>query len=270
MNTTTKLSLGLAICSLGLTAVSSAATVIFNGGEIRTAASWGDSPGALPVAGDIGTISVDGTVAGNFNGAFADVTINQDAGTISGTFNANSAGLVWNLQGGTLAGTTGLNFNANSGSIFNLSGGQVNFGQQLLVNSSVGGFNISGDAIINATDDFDLRINQDNGFFHIASDWTGSFISAGDDDAADWMAQLVSGAGNENLGTANKSSARAVKVGGVSGVGGVEITDLNFADYFLVTPNGGGGGSTLTLVPEPSSTALLGLGGLALILRRRK
>jgi len=37
-----------------------------------------------------------------------------------------------------------------------------------------------------------------------------------------------------------------------------------FADVFQVS------GNTLSLVPEPSSTALLGLGGLALILRRRK
>jgi hypothetical protein len=50
-------------------------------------------------------------------------------------------------------------------------------------------------------------------------------------------------------------------------------------DFFNAAGNGGGKtmtidkvvfGNTLTAVPEPSSTALLGLGGLALILRRRK
>ncbi|MEZ7957070.1 MAG: PEP-CTERM sorting domain-containing protein [Rubritalea sp.] len=43
--------------------------------------------------------------------------------------------------------------------------------------------------------------------------------------------------------------------------------DSNNFDFYTAGDNGG----TLTLVvPEPSSTALLGLGGLALILRRRK
>ncbi len=43
-----------------------------------------------------------------------------------------------------------------------------------------------------------------------------------------------------------------------------------FADHFTTTGTAGTAGYTLTSVPEPSSTALLGLGGLALILRRRK
>ncbi len=42
----------------------------------------------------------------------------------------------------------------------------------------------------------------------------------------------------------------------------------SFSDHF--TTSGTGADYTLTSVPEPSSAALLGLGGLALILRRRK
>ena len=43
-----------------------------------------------------------------------------------------------------------------------------------------------------------------------------------------------------------------------------------FAENFTFTEDGGAGAGTLTAVPEPSSAALLGLGGLALIFRRRK
>ncbi len=45
-----------------------------------------------------------------------------------------------------------------------------------------------------------------------------------------------------------------------------------FADHFSTTGTAGTAGYKLiaVAVPEPSSTALLGLGGLALILRRRK
>jgi len=38
----------------------------------------------------------------------------------------------------------------------------------------------------------------------------------------------------------------------------------------VVYPTGGGDTIQFTAVPEPSSTALLGLGGLALLMRRRR
>ncbi len=44
----------------------------------------------------------------------------------------------------------------------------------------------------------------------------------------------------------------------------------SFSDHFSTTGASNNTGYQLTAVPEPSSTALLGLGGLALILRRRK
>jgi hypothetical protein len=44
----------------------------------------------------------------------------------------------------------------------------------------------------------------------------------------------------------------------------VTLTSTNVFGYLLIN------GATLTAIPEPSTTALLGLGGLALILRRRK
>lgn len=47
----------------------------------------------------------------------------------------------------------------------------------------------------------------------------------------------------------------SITFGGGGGARGLEVADVNFS---------------VTTIPEPSSTALLGLGGLALILRRRK
>ncbi len=49
-------------------------------------------------------------------------------------------------------------------------------------------------------------------------------------------------------------------------VNGIEVTAANIDTLFTFS----GSTATATAVPEPSSTALLGLGGLALILRRRK
>lgn len=49
-----------------------------------------------------------------------------------------------------------------------------------------------------------------------------------------------------------------------------DVTFTNTPGGDAININSISGGFTVTAVPEPSSTALLGLGGLALILRRRK
>lgn len=61
-------------------------------------------------------------------------------------------------------------------------------------------------------------------------------------------------------------------VDGVSAVFGLDPLAIEPGDTALVTENAGSGldNVTVSIVPEPSSAALLGLGGLALILRRRK
>lgn len=59
----------------------------------------------------------------------------------------------------------------------------------------------------------------------------------------------------------------AVSYTGTDTVLGTLITDTGSA---LVLSTGSVAGVNFDAVPEPSSTALLGLGGLALILRRRK
>ena len=65
----------------------------------------------------------------------------------------------------------------------------------------------------------------------------------------------------------------------ISGLGIAGVTTAADLDYYLIQfaqEEDGLAGTTsidnfsITAVPEPSSTALLGLGGLALIMRRRK
>jgi len=53
-------------------------------------------------------------------------------------------------------------------------------------------------------------------------------------------------------------------------VNGFEVTDAVNGKYIEFTGSNTAGSLVLKAVPEPSSAALLGLGGLALILRRRK
>ena len=243
---------------------SSAASFTFTGGNARLGANWqndGDlTSGTVPGVGDTGLINISGNVTGNTAGAWNGAVITQTAGILTGTWNINSPTATYNLEGGTIDNAG--NFNAN-GSTFNLSGGLLQFTGELIVNTATGVINVSGSTTIESdSGNFDLRLNNDDAEFNIAADWTGSFISNSDVTEADWITQLVTGAGQAD-------ADGPVDTDRLINVGGTDITASNFGDFFVVTANSGGG-STLTLVPEPSSAALLGLGGLALIMRRRK
>lgn len=250
----------MALCSVALCHSSSAASFIFDGGNLEAAANWTNQTAGgtgLPGDGDTGTIAVDGTVTGNNQvGGFGGATLTQTAGTITATpgfnfFNSGGSTIpTYNLQGGTLNLGTGL-LNAN-GSTVNLTGGELFYGGRFISNNATGVLNIGGSVVITASGAVDIDISTATGVFDFATDWTGSFSSGVTTTEADWIQELVTNTGD-----------------GTATVGGTAITAGNFTDYFEVTPISGGG-STLTLVPEPSSVALLGLGGLALIMRRRK
>jgi len=95
----------------------------------------------------------------------------------------------------------------------------------------------------------------------------------------DWLDISMTGGGQPNVDVTNfATSAAASNV--LMNAKRIDFSDA--ADYGLLTftiqestegNNGYFGGvvvTNVTAIPEPSSTALLGLGGLALILRRRK
>lgn len=259
------------------------ADIIFQSGELENPANWinsVDGTTGRPGAGEVGIISFTGTLAvgnatlaegglnnaGNTIAGFDNSTINHTSGTLTGAWNYTNPGAVYNLQGGTISNTSG-NFNANNGSIFNLSAGTLDLnGGDLIVNNSTGGINLSGSADIIADTQFDLRLNQPGAFFNIDSNWTGSFQAGSETSIADWIAELVTGA--TSLGTA---------AGGTNfiAVDGTQITAANFEDFFEITPLAGGGSGTslsliATAVPEPSSIALLGLGAIGFVTRRRR
>ncbi|BDS07981.1 hypothetical protein NT6N_30210 [Oceaniferula spumae] len=233
------------VLAAGLT---SAASFTFTGGNIRLGTSWqndGDtSTGTHPGVGDTGLVAQDGEFSGgNANGIWNGAVITQTSGTLTGTWNINSSSATYNLEGGTIDNAG--NFNAN-GSTFNLSGGLLQFSGDLIVNNATGVVHVSGNATIQAdSGDFDLRLNNDDAQFNIAADWTGSFISANDATEADWIAELVYGAGPEGTGTPG-----TVNTNRLITVGGTAIDDTNFGVYFIVTPDGNGG-SSLTLDPNP-------------------
>jgi len=155
----------------------------------------------------------------------------------------------WNINGGTVdaSGATGNGVKfwlANTGGdtgIINMNGGLFDgsgltefiFGR----GGATGEFNIAGGSVIIGDSTPEINANDKLNF---TAGSTGSFEVTG------WTSSDYEALWNDG---------KLTYAGGNSG---------DFTDHFNVN------GSTLTAVPEPSSAALLGLGGLALILRRRK
>lgn len=242
---------------MGVTAISfisslSAATTLVSGGAINgnTASDWDNG---APSGTNEGTITVDGQLTVSVFSYSGITTVTHSAGNIVATgtngLNFNGGDDTWNMTGGTF---TARYFNANS-STFNLSGGTLILtgvgGTSNIQTSNNGTINLSGSFSVNGANSNAAPSGSSTGggsyTFNFDSGWTGS-----------WLQGNFSGTQWRDLITGDS----AYKLDGVA------IDGAAFDSNFLVTD----GGSTLTIVPEPSSTALLGLGGLAFLVRRRR
>lgn len=259
-----------ALGALALAGPASAATTFLAtiDNNLRTAGNWSNG---IPAVGNDGTIAIDGTTAGSGFADWGGATVIQTAGTwtcttdfgpravsytMNGgtitavddvfahtgtfTFNAGSTvianDLFWANASGTLiinGGThTAKRFGSDASAFANVLGGTITAGTNGIVLSGVAN-TIGGSAVISTTG------NMSGANVDVLSGWTGSLTVGG---MTDWKAYVTSGWTLDN----------------------VAIDSTSFDNNFSVT------GNTLTVIPEPSSLALLGLGGLALLRRRRK
>jgi len=227
-------------------------------GNIETEQGWlldgsvdpvGD--GRPNLSGDIGIINTT-TSSGGGNAQVGNLglaTIRIQTGAVLTLSDANiTSGSLWSFEGGSTTATGFLKFDSDT---FNFSGGTVTAQAGIRFDSSTI-MNIGGSAEI-VSNAFDGG-NGGEGFVQadvdFASGWSGSWTNtAFDGDTSAWAAQLVD--------RANKT------------FDGTDIDATVFANNFVVS-NNGQTLSALSAVPEPSSTALLGLAGFGLILRRRR
>ncbi len=261
--------------TLGLAAAANAAVIFDGAGSIRTATNW--TTDTLP-AGDVGTIDISGATVGNANlGGWGATTINHTAGNIAGQFNAyNEANLTWNISGTASYTLTGTQTFFTNGTTNNMSGGTINTEYTISTEKATGVLNISGGTINStSTSLFETKnggiINLSGGtvtansattLFNGTADIGGSATINASNATTLGAVDFLSGwTGSLDLDAATDWSAVLISSGAT--LDGVDIDSGNI-DQFNIS------GGSISAVPEPSSAALLGLGGIALILRRRK
>lgn len=265
----------LAVVSLGISAAQ-AVTVVWDGGGGGGDLSWQTGTNWDT---DIVPASADDITIGN--GEAVTYTPGGDL-TIDGGSLAISGGSSWSQTAGNWSRLNNGSMTLNNGT-FTRAGGNLVMGfdsdntfSTSLTNSAI---NLGGELWFghNATDRtnqvISLTLNSSsidaNGSVGI---WLWNTDASGNTFTID-----VNGAGSSIEGRVGRRNSEGSNNsvtwetlwdegilqtnGGNSGV---------FSDHFATSGTAGTVEYTLTVVPEPSSAALLGLGGLALILRRRK
>ncbi len=170
-------------------------------------------------------------------------TIIQQAAAGTSTLTVETGGSL-DFSGASGNGTRFFVGNSNGNGILNLNGGS-------LIGATLTEFSIGREG---ATGTFNINAGTATvGHLEVDSDGT-STVNFGENSTGELTVTGWSTSNFEALWNDGKLTYNGAQTG-------------SFSDHFQVS---GVTGSTLSVVPEPSSTALLGLGGLALILRRRK
>ena len=244
----------LFVCSapVALTFTTAQAQTTFNGGTGSDFDSAWDN--GLVSSSNPGIVNTSASglarATASFGGGW---TINHTAGDLefSGGWNVNGGGVggTYNLSGGSISvtGTTPV-AKQDTGNLvvnnidFNMSGGAVSCSLTFKINNGSMNFQAGSGSLTSAA----WNSNSSTGTMNFVSGWTGS-INIATEDADSWKTML------------------ATTLAG-STFDGVDITEANFDDFFVVT------GSTLTAVPEPGTYALIGgiLAFAYVMLRRRR
>ena len=204
------------------------------------------------------------------------VTIsNIDQGRLGA--NANNGGGHIVQTGGDLVGldfTVGSSSAATSRSTHTISSGDVSLTGNYGANS-LGDVIVTGSMV--AISAANINFNETNG---VGSTLTFSFDSAGIGSFTTAGAFSASGSSLLEINAAGYTPVVGNTFTLIDAAGGYTAFDTNNitvngfgtegADYTLTQDLAGSGDLVLTVVPEPSSTALLGLGSLGLLLRRRR
>lgn len=236
----------LAIASLGLGAAQAASTWTgVTDSDWDTATNW---TGGVPDGTDTATIgpgaavtrtgNFDDGVAGNNTSQFTSLTI-ATGSTLSYTGGGDFWAETWNANGTiTIGGVSGFKNTTT-----------FNFG-------SLGSISIAGNMWGNGHA-FNLHADID-----IASAPSGTLISHS---LLNWTGNLSS-----SLGTVTDTFTVLNGTGTQIADDTVPTNPGEYSFFTTSTSNGGLSVQYVTAVPEPSAAALLGLGGIALIMRRRK
>ena len=220
--------------------------------------------------------------AGFANAATTLFTSNFDANTgvpttgyVQNVSGSTTAGVTWTTQDATVTAISGLTSISPGGGFIN-QGAAYNNADNIYVNHNLNIADRANPRGYSLT--FTTDTSWDLGNLSVIAGHTNNSGSQNQSFASDLTYSLSGG----SLGAPVTLTKLQVDYNGVDYIDSVfdlSGTTIDAGVYTLsVTENnmGGGGayaiynGVTLTAVPEPSSTALLGLGGLALILRRRK
>ena len=287
----TKLTIYTTIACLGACLPSVNAATTWNGNidsDFGTSGNWtNNSPGNATDDGNGNTATINngGTVnvTSNYTGAndyrldiSGGSTLNGSADFTADRLRIRNTGTV-NLTGGaftlpkTSTSNNGGGLTIDSGGTLNISGGNHIFNERSTIN---GTFRVDGSAstirmnqIGTAFGDFEF-IFDEGGVSTITGDLGFSWLSLTNADVT------VDGSAFNGIGSFTLFDGNAA--GNPPPPGSFTITGLGAEgvgwtlDITNNTNPGPNDTIVLTVLPEPSSTALLGLGGLALMLRRKR